>query len=275
MRYENPDIPEGINSGKESPLKELALLGIVLIGGFVAIIYTLSLVAESVAETIPFEYERDLIAHLPVPESSNPGVEEYLQVLADELANAQALPNEMTIKVHYVESDVVNAFATFGGHIVIFRGLLNEIPNENALAMVLSHEIAHIKLRHPILSLGRAMVISVAMAAVSGVSGNQLADYIFGNAGLLTSLSFSRNQEEAADEIAIMAVAAIYGHVSGAEDLYTIFLERENKEPLQAPTFLSTHPDTAGRIDRINEMAKLYDWSLNKPTRPLSEIASM
>lgn len=51
--------------------------------------------------------------------------------------------------------------ATPGGHVIIYRGLLEKIPNENTLVMLLGHEIGHIKLRHPVKALGKGVVIGL------------------------------------------------------------------------------------------------------------------
>lgn len=43
---------------------------------------------------------------------------------------------------------VPNAYATFGGNVVLNRSLLNELPSEEAVAAVLAHEMGHIKHRN-------------------------------------------------------------------------------------------------------------------------------
>ena len=53
-----------------------------------------------------------------------------------------------SVHVFISSSNEVNAFATVGGHLIVNRGLLRDCRNESELAGVLSHEIAHIQLRH-------------------------------------------------------------------------------------------------------------------------------
>lgn len=67
---------------------------------------------------------------------------------------AQGLPASIKVTVHYIDEPVINAFATIGGHVFIYRGLIDAITSENGLSMVLAHEIAHINNRHPIAALG-------------------------------------------------------------------------------------------------------------------------
>ena len=77
--------------------------------------------------------------------------------------------------MHYDDDAVVNAFATLGGHIVVYQGLLEAVPDENALAMVLAHEIAHVRHRHPIVGLSRSAALGFALMLLGADSGAQTA----------------------------------------------------------------------------------------------------
>ncbi|MDH4133887.1 MAG: M48 family metalloprotease, partial [Gammaproteobacteria bacterium] len=185
MRYENPKIPEGINVTPEHPLKEFAQL-VVGIGVLtVVIVAVLAWTAESIAQRIPFETELQIASQYRGKLPPRGPVADNLQALADRLAVAMALPPEMKITVHYVDDKTVNAMATLGGHIIVFRGLLEKMPSENALSMVLAHEIAHIRHRHPLMALGRGVVIGLALSTVAGFSGNDVTGRALGDAGLL------------------------------------------------------------------------------------------
>lgn len=269
MKYANPIIPEGINVSGENPLKELALLGGGVLLAIGAVVFALSLIAGSFARLIPFEFELELVQDFPAPETKSAAVEKYLQTLADRLAAAQGLDDDMPVTVHYMDDATINAFATFGGRMFLHRGLLERIPNENSLAMVISHEIAHIKHRHPIMSLGRGVVVGLALAAIFNVSGNDLAVKVLGEAGFLTALSFSREQEQQADETALATLEQIYGHVSGAEELFRIFLDLEKGSLVRVPQFFNTHPDTTRRIQNIRAIVREAGWAADRPVTPL------
>lgn len=169
----------------------------------------------------------------------------------------------MHIKVHYVDKEVVNAFATLGGNVVVYRGLLQKTTSENAIAMVLSHEIAHVKLRHPIASLGRGLVFGVGIGLVSAATGSDIASRILGSAGLLSALSFSRDQERDSDSEGLAAVAAVYGHVAGSDEIFGVFRDQMNKLSARPPGFLLTHPLDDERIRSVVEMASREGWSLS------------
>lgn len=232
-----------------------------LIGLIVILIFTVGFFAEKFAHYIPFETEVALSQSMASKMSGQEGeIQVWLQKLADELAAAQNLPDDMSVTVHYVNSDTVNAMASLGGHIVMFRGLLEKLDSENAVAMVLAHEIAHVHHRHPIQTLGRGAVISLALMAIGVTSSD--ASQVLGSAGLLTELTFSRHQEQQSDYTALQSLYQHYGHVGGATDLFEMFL-KEDQLSIPRITFFSTHPLSENRIVKINEYAKQKGWPVS------------
>ncbi len=274
LEYSNPEIPEGINTTPVHPLKEFIVLagGVLLLIAVAAII--LVLLAEFIALRIPFEVEQELVRPYEARLQSDKqyrNIEDYLNQLAGKLARAQDLPDNMRIQVHYTDDATVNAMATLAGHIFIFRGLLEKLPNENALAMVLAHEVAHIKLRHPIMGLGKGVVIGLAASTVAGLSGRSLAGNVLGEAGLLTILNFTREQEHDADMAALEALYKRYGHIAGAEDLFIVF-QRLPESKHTGPGFLMSHPQLDERMAHINALAKERGWTSNATTTPLPAV---
>jgi len=254
VEYSNPEIPEGINYSKEHPLKEFFVLTAGVLGLLFAVLLTLGLLADKLAVYVPFAAEQDMVAKRFVDARKNAPINKYLNSLATRIARAEDLPKDMSVTVHYAGGDTVNAFATLGGNIVIFRGLLEKLKSENALAMVMAHEVAHIRYRHPIRSMGRGVVIGVALSMVSSSLGNGLVDNVLGQAGNITALSYSRDKEEEADATALKALVKLYGNVEGAADLFEV-LEKQEKGSI-TPEFYSSHPLTEHRIQRISKFRK-------------------
>ncbi len=256
MKYSNPEIPEGINSSTQHPLKEFVLLTGGVLGMLLIVVVILALLADRLAVYIPFEAEMQLATRLTDELSAEEGeslpIEIYLNKLADKIAVEQDLPPEMQLTVHYVDDGLVNAFATLGGHLFMFRGLLEKLPHENAVAMVLAHEIAHIKHRHPIRSMGRGIIFGLAITMVSSTLGNAMTDRVLANTGGLSVLKFSRDQESEADQTALNALYQLYGHVDGADLLFKVLEQVTEDDPLQTPEFFSTHPLSEHRIDKIH-----------------------
>lgn len=258
MQYENPQLPEGVNYSHEHPLRELA----VLLGGalviVVAAVFALALAAGWLARQVPFETEQgwaaSVAAGMPAADltPAETAAVARLQAMVDRIAQLQALPAGMRPVVHLMDGDEVNAFATIGGHLFVTRGILAEMPHENALVTVLAHEVAHVKHRDPVVALGRGVAVMAALGALAGV-GDVVANQL-GNAGLLTSLKFSRDQERAADEEALRTLQGWYGHTAGAADLFEVLKKAAaGHEP---PAFMSTHPATDERIARMREAGR-------------------
>ncbi len=267
MKYENPELPEGINVGDEHPLKEFFLLAVGALAAVVLLVALLAWSAQYLAQFIPFRVEQALAEKVAVALDRNEGfvagaadIQQYLDDLATRIAKAEGLPEEMAITVHYVEDETINAFATLGGHIFILSGLVARLPNENALAMVVAHEIAHVKHRDPIVALGRGLTISVALATLAGLTDSSLLEGVLNQAGVITALKFNRTQEEAADDAAL---GRIYGHVHGAGELFEILRAGSGVEP---PAFFSTHPVTDERVAKIEALTR------GTPVRALIEL---
>jgi Zn-dependent protease with chaperone function len=157
--------------------------------------------------------------------------------------------------VHFVDSELVNAMATIGGHVIVFRGLLEVMPHENALSLVMAHEVAHIKHRDPLVALGRSVVMMVGLSMLGLGTGQGAAGEALGQAGLLTQLSFSREQERAADREALAAVARVYGHVRGADTAFEQLMIAAKGGDALLPEAFSSHPETRARIEALRELA--------------------
>lgn len=262
MGYENRQVPEGINVSHEHPLKEFFALLVGLIVIIAGIVIVLAMLAEYLAPFIPFSMEQKLAGKMDFewqeikrPTDRDKKVQHYLQRLGTNLAAQMDLPEDMQVNIQYSKDKTVNAYATLGGNIVVFRGMLRLLPHENAVAMILAHEIAHIKLRHPIVAAGRGITVSLALASITGLSNNSMIAGLINRIGLTSTLGFSRRQESKADKQALRALQKHYGHVSGAAVLFEVFKQQSAAEP---PAFLSTHPVTKRRIELVEDFARQH-----------------
>jgi predicted Zn-dependent protease len=273
MKYENPDIRENINTSKEHPLKEFSTLLIAAIVIVIVISATLSFGGSWLAGKIPYSAEAKVASLYDVStHSDNKNHQEltnYLQLLADKISKAQNLPKDMKITIHYMDSDTMNAFATIGANVFMYRGLLEKLPNENTLVTLLGHEIAHVKYRHPIKSLGGGIAVAIAMTTISTSTDSQ----ILGDAGLLSTLHFSREMELQSDIEAMHTLHTIYGHLNGGAELFRIFHNtRAELEVDEATEFFSTHPLDDKRIKNFSIVAKEKKWSEIGELTPLPEF---
>ena len=275
MQFENRTPDESVNYSIEHPLKEFAWL----VGGVFSSIIILTLLtgffAGELAARLPYRYEKSLVGPAATKLTSGArdqrtvAIEQALNQLAARIATHMPLPEGMQITVHYQDSPEVNAFATLGANIVIYRGLLARLSDENALAMVLAHEMAHAKLRHPARSLGRGVAVGIILSAINVGVGQNAASNVLGTTGGLSLLKFSRDQERDADAAALAAIAALYQHIGGAQDVFRVLAASGAANEAARVTMLSTHPLSQERIDTITNLANQHGWPLTGPRTPL------
>ena len=259
----NPKIPEGINSSTEHPLKEFMQLVIGVGILLVVLMFTLGLLAKLFAHHIPFTWEPKLQL-TDTEQTAYPQAQQTLEELLTRLEQAQPVLKDATIeyKIHLMDSDVPNAFATLGGQIYINRGLLDHVESENGLAMVIAHEMAHVQLRHPIKAFSQNAVFQLVTGLVFGDSA---ITGIASHTGMLTFLSFSRDMEREADQIGLQTLAAAYGHTQGA----TEFFESMSSRKQDSIEFFQTHPDTEERIKVLTATQQIQQ--THKGLAPLPE----
>jgi len=282
VKIENKIIPEGINATDDHPLKEFTFLTFGVIGTLIVIVVLISFFTELLAPFLPFSWEQKVAAQyqqtLLLKNIGNKSKEfhrnhqqltAYLQQLANKIAKSQSLPADMNVTVHYVDTEMINAFATLGGHVVVFRGLLEKLPDENALAWVMAHEIAHIRNRDPIKSLGRGVIIGIVMSITGVAVGNEMVNNVLGQSGLLTVLKFSRDQEEEADIEALYSLNKLYGHVGSAGAFFVQAKKLQKANAAMTFEFFASHPLTENRISKIEQVTGNHGWKIKGEIVPL------
>lgn len=277
MEFKNPQIPEGINVSDEHPLKGLTQLVLSLVVVVVLIMVVLHYSVQYLVHYIPFEFEvemSDSIDYLQIDteQLSSQGLkkQEVLQVLADELSLLMELPDEMVIKVHYSDEQVVNAFATLGGHIFMYQGLIDEINSEQALSMVMAHEIAHIKLRHPVSSLGEGITLLTLGAVITGATGSNAGESLINSSTNLGLMKFSRDQEQDSDSLAAGVIQAKYGNILGAKDLFQTFQELDGPGS-DVHRLFQSHPNSDKRWQDLFDKAEASAWSVDGELTPVPD----
>lgn len=160
-------------------------------------------------------------------------------------------------EVKVFDSDEVNAFVMPGNRVGVYRGLLELVENDDQLAAVLGHEVAHSIYRHANQRASRAAIASGAAqiggAVIGGatdgaVSADQVAALgsVAGNLGVV--LPYSRNAELEAD---LAGVDYMHGAGYDAQQAVRLWQLMEANSSARTATFLSTHPEPAVRRQRI------------------------
>lgn len=266
MRIENPKLDESQNPNitHESAAREWWLL-VAQAALLIALLFALARgLAWLVGNYLPYAYEQRYLSPVVQSVLDDTQPDEKLQALADQLAKNMQLPEGMQVKIHVSKEPDVNAFATFGGHIVVMHGLLEKAPTEQALSMVLAHEMAHLQHRDSLKALMQTALLQLAKAAIFG---QQTA---VDNSLMLGMLSYSRGQETAADETALHTLQAHYGSIAGGIEMYQLLAQAEH-EILQKswlPQWLATHPDTEQRQKHLRQYAAQHGLNTQGTTTP-------
>jgi len=272
-------IPEGINSSKHNPLKELLLLTSASLAVIIAIVLVLTLLTDYLVGFIPPQtesrwFDSNLI-DFESPDLEQPKgekfvqSEQYLMNLVSQLRQPEYQDFEFSVTV--IDDEHPNAFVVPGGHIFITNALFNYVDSENGLAMVLSHEMAHQYRRHPLRSMGRGVIFGLALTALLGSDTGEWVENIFFEVVTISQLAFSREQEREADSIAIQSLIKHYGHAQGAAEFFVKITSIEDIQgPL--PTFYQSHPGVEERISFIQQYENQLGGSKQKLPNFVPEI---
>ena len=158
-----------------------------------------------------------------------------------------------------VDNDKIkNAWCMPGGKIAVYTGILKITQNDNALAAVMGHEIAHAVAKHSIERASQQLTVNL---------GTQVADIFLGGTISRTRNSigrasgmdvfqlgifnpFGRQQETEADYLGLIFSSLAGYDIREASKLWERMNEsNKGKEP---PEFMSTHPSSKNRIINLN-----------------------
>lgn len=166
---------------------------------------------------------------------------------------ATTAPIPMTV----LDVGMFNAAAIPGNQIIIFKGALDDTDNPDAMAGILAHEIGHVRKRHVTQALIRELGIGALIRVFAGDIG--------ANAQQLISLSYTRANEEEADQEAVRALDQ-----ANIDPRPTAALFRklaDDSGGMDSVKWLNSHPQSADR-------AKLFDASWKKGRNYQPSIAT-
>lgn len=158
-----------------------------------------------------------------------------------------------------VASEEQNAYCLPGGKIVVYDGILPICQNEAGLAVVMSHEVAHVLARHGGERMSQQSALNGMQTAVGYAMRNkeQVSRDIFMKAyGMATTygvvLPYSRKHESEADHIGLMLMARAGYDPAEAPRFWTRFAAANTgTKPAE---FLSTHPADARRASDLESL---------------------
>ncbi|MBA3018440.1 MAG: M48 family metalloprotease [Desulfobacteraceae bacterium] len=201
------------------------------------------------------EFMRVVLEHFKLIE--DPFIVNYVNKIGNKIVSALP-PQPFNYRFYIIKENVYNAFASPAGNIFINSGLFEAMENEEELAGILAHEIAHVVCRHISQRIERQSKIGfitlagIAAGMLLGLEGKGTASsaLTLGSvaAGQSISLAYSREDEIQADQIGLKCLNKTGYSGSG---LLTMLKKIRSKQwfgPEEIPTYLTTHPASEDRI---------------------------
>ena len=167
-----------------------------------------------------------------------------LSVMEERLAGDAVLP--YPLRIHVLDHEMVNAFALPGGHVILFRGLIEAAEEPDEVAAVLAHEIGHVAARDP-------TRMALRSAGSIGVLGLLFGDFAGGAVVLflverLIDASYSREAEQQADRYAQDLMIEADLDPQALARMFERFAEEGGEMPAVLEHFAS-HPEIVQRIE--------------------------
>jgi predicted Zn-dependent protease len=185
----------------------------------------------------------------------NPKLQQYIAKQGKQMTAISDRPGDYGFTI--VDSPIINAFATPDGHVYFTRGIMAYFNNEAQFTGVLGHELGHITARHGQKQQTRSTITSILLAGASMASKTiaSIAQPLSQGAGVFL-LKYSRDAENEADQLGVK-----YSTKTGydAAQMADFFLTLERTEKASGggstPGFLSSHPNSADRYQRVKGLA--------------------
>jgi predicted Zn-dependent protease len=189
-------------------------------------------------------------------------IEEYINDLGNYLVRSLET-KPFNFNFYVIADNQINGFATPGGHIYIYTGLIELMENIDELAGVMCHEIAHVSLRHISDRIEKAKMVGLATMAgllAGAIIGGEAADAIITGsvaAGQQKMLSYSREDERQADQMGFT-----YANKAGFDPSAMISvltkLQQSQWGMNEIPPYLLTHPLGPERMSNIEALLGSY-----------------
>lgn len=198
----------------------------------------------------------------------DPLLTEYINEIGHRIA-AHANDGDHQFTFFVVDDPAINAFALPGGYIGVHTGLLQATRNEDELAGVLAHEVAHVTQRHIARAihanqrqsiLSTAIMLGAVLVGAAGGSGDAIqgAIAVAQGSAMQQQINFTRSNEYEADRVGIAALADAGFNPEGMASFFEVISRTTRPAEYRTPEFLRTHPVSSARIAEARGRARSY-----------------
>jgi predicted Zn-dependent protease len=234
--------------------KLLMVLAVLLVLILSAYFWLAPWLGEKVAMSFSKEYEVSLGNQMYRAMATTLKVDTHKTAVVNDFYKQLGYAVDYPVEITVVESDIVNAFAIPGGHIVVYSAILEKMKTPEELAALLGHEASHIALRHSLRGMFRNLARKMFLALIFGNDAGILS-VLVDNADDLKGLQYSRALESEADDNGLQLMARSSLNPEGMIWLMELLQkETEGREP---NSLLNTHPVIKDRIENIRKQIAL------------------
>jgi Zn-dependent protease with chaperone function len=165
-------------------------------------------------------------------------------------------------QVNLIGSKQINAWCMPGGKIAFYSGILEQLKlNDDEVAMIMGHEMAHALREHARERLAKSQATSIGLSIASQLLGLGSLGDVAANLGTqLLTLKYSRDDETESDLVGL-EIAARGGYKPEAS--VSLWQKMQAASGNGSPSFLSTHPSGANRIEELQanlpKVQQLYE----------------
>jgi len=260
-----PKLPaKNNNVSHQHPFRELMLLLAAFLLFLLFCYWLLGLFVDYAADKLSPKLEQQLFSRFVISAKASPE-QQKLQQLVEQLQPCAV--TAYPVQVHYINDPMINAAVLPGGTMLVYQGLLNNIDTENGLMFVLAHELAHLKNRDHLRSMGRGLVMAALTYSMTG--SNQLSQ-LFTPAVDLGMAQHSQQRERAADATALDILHCYYGHVGGADNFFRSMLKNQKLSAL--PGWFDSHPQLTERLQQLNVLVQQKSYPQLPPVTLPAEL---
>lgn len=225
--------------------------------------YQITLIPQSIMNELGSEYYKEyILTHSQLPESNQNVI--LIRKVGDKISKAaisflkengyEDMADGYNWEFNLVNNDTANAFCLPGGKVCFLSGILKYTQDENGIAVVMAHEIAHAIAQHGNESMSQGLIAKAGEAIIAYLLQDKTKEtrdlflQSFGVGTTLGLLAYSRQMEYEADKIGLVLMVLAGYDPEQAVGFWKRMSEKEDPERI---SYFSTHPVDADRIEEI------------------------
>jgi len=211
----------------------------------------------------------DMMAAERMPIERDPEFVSYVAEIGQEIV--KRLDSSMfDYRFAVVRDPSINAFAVPGGYVYVNVGLINHARNDDEVAAVLGHEVAHVHAHHMARQQEKSQLINYAsLLAMLGAFVQPGFAAAAAAAGQAVQLKYRREFEQEADYLGVRYLQGTRFDPRAMLDFFKKLEDETRATPSMLPPYLRSHPMTEERLNHLEAALRTKQWG-DHDRRPAS-----